>query len=105
MTRPPSSFTEALLKSNNIRHERVLNLVEEIYLSEGLIAQGDIDTQSEQYRWLHDVVIVNMISMGLLEQIILEHSGTDDDSRTINIIVRDIATRLMSNPTPFPCRR
>lgn len=71
----------------------------------GFIEQKDFDSKSDRYKWLMKVIEINLLSLNLLDQIIMndvEYSSLEKLQTEINeksaAIIRDIAKRLMASP-------
>ncbi|PTP51369.1 hypothetical protein [Vibrio splendidus] len=75
----------------------------------GFISKEDPETNSPRYEWLLEVLELNLLSLNLLDQIILDVSKqlfpldvkTEIDGKAISI-VKDIAKRVMATTVLYP---
>ncbi|CAK3377961.1 hypothetical protein VCRA2123E76_220062 [Vibrio crassostreae] len=75
----------------------------------GFISKEDQETNSSRYEWLLEVLELNLLSLNLLDQIILDVSNqlfpldvkTEIDAKAISI-VKDIAKRVMATTILYP---
>ena len=75
----------------------------------GFISKKDQEANSPRYEWLLEVLELNLLSLNLLDQIILDVSNqlfpldvkTEIDAKAISI-VKDIAKRVMATTILYP---
>lgn len=75
----------------------------------GFISKQDQAANTPRYEWLLEVLELNLLSLNLLDQIILDVSNqlfpldvkTEIDAKA-NSIVKDIATRIMATAVLYP---
>ncbi|UPR31034.1 hypothetical protein IS519_07105 [Vibrio crassostreae] len=75
----------------------------------GFISTEDQETKSPRYEWLLEILELNLLSLNLLDQIILDVSNqlfpldvkTEIDAKAVSI-VKDIAKRVMATTILYP---
>ncbi|MGR5251090.1 hypothetical protein ACPV5S_02675 [Vibrio astriarenae] len=75
----------------------------------GFISKNDQEANSPKYEWLLEVLELNLLSLNLLDQIILDVSNqlfpldvkTEIDAKAVSI-VKDIAKRVMATTIVYP---
>ncbi|MFA0088315.1 hypothetical protein [Vibrio sp. 10N.261.51.F12] len=75
----------------------------------GFVSKKDQEANTPRYEWLLEVLELNLLSLNLLDQIILDVSNqlfpldvkTEIDAKAISI-VKDIATRVMATAVIYP---
>lgn len=99
-------FTTSLLNNEDIKRERVWQLVEDACLKARFLTRRDIETKSALFVEIKNVVEDHFVCSELLKQLIPDHGRPEDDlNELFKTIVQDIVERIMSSRAALPCRR
>ncbi|EGQ8008890.1 TPA: hypothetical protein GRR58_22075 [Vibrio parahaemolyticus] len=104
-----STFDRNLLESLNTTERKsstVRTRVLQHCLDAGFIKDEDIAVESNQWKWLSEVIDNNIKSLNLLEQITLASFCSIKDFQSymdaqVSAVVKDIVKRVMATPKPI----